>query len=276
VRTTTIRGALLVIAFANNALADDTPAPTGNFISSLKQSFHQDYDHEVVRGHFDVGTPPNSHRYYCLVDPKTGKPEANGVAGTLIPRRDGMTGVQGASVSFYSCSDAESKGLLVTSDYQVTMEKVSQQPKAPASPALASVTPASPAMAEPSLKLSTTDPMATLRSFIDAYNSGDSTALQSLLVESTEFAWVQPDGSTVWGRQAASEAVQASRSEGAQFQLQTDDRHTIALASKTAILIAKLRLTRTSQDPRVIRCSGVMVQTSNGWRIASLFMTPAI
>jgi ketosteroid isomerase-like protein len=252
------------MAFTSAAFADDTPVPTGNFLSSLKQSFSEDYEHEVVRGHFDIGPAPNSHRYYCLVNPNTGKTENNGIAGTPVRRRDGMTGIEGASVSFYSCSDAESKGLLVTNEYHVT---IASAPHAPQVPAL-------PVIQDRSPKSTTTDPMAVLRSFIDVFNGGDSAALASLLIDSTEFAWVQPDGSAVFGRQAAAEALQALHFSGSTLQLETENGRTISAASNTVILIIKLRLTQQSQDPRMIRCSGVMVETPKGWRIASLFMTP--
>src|ERR1700716_2774158 len=60
-----------------SAISSSSDAPTSlpqqSFFSSLKQAFNKDFDHEVVRGHFDLGSPPNAHRYYCLVDPKTGK-----------------------------------------------------------------------------------------------------------------------------------------------------------------------------------------------------------
>ncbi len=105
--------------FAAGGALGDPPAetPTGGFLSSLKQAIHKDFDHEVVRGHFDVGTPPESRRYYCLVDPTTGKSETNGVVGQAFVRPDGMTGVKGAAVSFYSCANAEQLGTLVTSGY---------------------------------------------------------------------------------------------------------------------------------------------------------------
>ncbi|MGH8132438.1 MAG: cupin domain-containing protein [Steroidobacteraceae bacterium] len=94
--------------------------PTGSIFSSLKQGIAQDPDHEVVRGHFDAGSPPQLHRYYCLVDLKTGKREPYGVAGQLVPRRDGMTGIKGVAVTLYRCADAEQKGLLVTAGYIVS------------------------------------------------------------------------------------------------------------------------------------------------------------
>src|ERR1700680_3404001 len=78
-------------------------APKGSFLSALKQVFTEDFDHEVVRGHFDVGSPPDAHRYYCLVNTKTGKSEVNGVAGEVLlaARKSGWytSGRRGGSVA---------------------------------------------------------------------------------------------------------------------------------------------------------------------------------
>jgi hypothetical protein len=105
-------------ASAASASSDaQTSLPQQNFFSSLKQAFNKDFDHEVVRGHFDIGSPPNEHRYYCLVDAKTGKKEPNGVLGDPVPAADGMTGIKGSSVSLYSCDSAEKQGVLVTTGY---------------------------------------------------------------------------------------------------------------------------------------------------------------
>ncbi len=100
----------------------DAPAslPQQSFLSSLKQAFNKDFDREVVRGHFDLGSPPNAHRYYCLVDPKTGKKEPNGVLGQPVALADGMTGVTAGSVSLYRCDDAEKQRILVTAGYIVS------------------------------------------------------------------------------------------------------------------------------------------------------------
>jgi hypothetical protein len=105
-------------ASANPSPSDAQPSlPQQNFFSSLKQAINKNFDHEVVRGHFDLGSPPNVHRYYCLVDPKTGKREPNGVLGQPVPLASGMTGIQGNSVSLYSCDNAEKQGMLVTTGY---------------------------------------------------------------------------------------------------------------------------------------------------------------
>jgi hypothetical protein len=123
---------LLVFGACNGALADPpagVPAgaadgtsyaqtlPQENFFSSIKESLRLGFDHEEVRGHFDLGTPPNSHRYYCLVDTKTRVREPNGVLGQPVPMPDGTTGLKIDSVSLYGCDKAEQQGMLVTAGY---------------------------------------------------------------------------------------------------------------------------------------------------------------
>jgi hypothetical protein len=125
---------VLCLGCAAAALGDPpaSGAPAGNFFSSLKQAINQDFDHQVVRGHFEVGSPPDVHRYYCLVDPKTGKREANGVAGQPFVRPDTMTGIKSAAVSFYSCANAEQQGTLVTEGYVLSTSGIAAT--APAAP----------------------------------------------------------------------------------------------------------------------------------------------
>lgn len=110
---------------AGAAAQADTPAvpiPQESFLSSLKQAVKQDFDHQVVRGYFDVGTPPDAvHRYYCLVDAKSGRREPNGVPGEPVPRADGMTGIKATAVSVYSCASAEQQGILVTTGFQAVV-----------------------------------------------------------------------------------------------------------------------------------------------------------
>ena len=120
-------------AQSGTASGDAQPVPSGNFFSSLKQAFKQDLDHEVVRGHFDVGSPPEVHRYYCLMDAKTGRVEANGVGGQPFLRPDGMTGIKSGAVTFYSCLNAEQQGTLVTTGYALSAG--ASGANAPASPA---------------------------------------------------------------------------------------------------------------------------------------------
>jgi hypothetical protein len=120
---------------------DDAPAdvpqkslPQSGLFSSLKQAVKQGYDQEVVRGTFAQGTPPNQHRYYCLVDVKTGQKETNAVLGQPVSLPSGMTGIKADSVSLYLCADAEREGLLETQGFVLT---------GPAARANASASPAS-------------------------------------------------------------------------------------------------------------------------------------
>jgi hypothetical protein len=120
--------AVLVLGGAAPAGAqNDSPAssaeefhsmPQDGVFSSITQNL-RGTEGEVVRGHFDVGEPPNVHRYYCLVNPKTGRREPNGVLGDPVARADGMTRISGHEVSMYTCARAEQKGYLVTEGYVV-------------------------------------------------------------------------------------------------------------------------------------------------------------
>jgi hypothetical protein len=119
-----VSAAALTLFYGGGVLADapvgGTEAPTAvpqeNFFSSIKQAFNQDFEHQVIRGHFDVGSSP-TRRYYCLVDAKTGKRQPNAVPGEPAPRKDGMTGIKATAVSTYSCDSAEQQGILVTAGY---------------------------------------------------------------------------------------------------------------------------------------------------------------
>jgi hypothetical protein len=106
---------------AANSSASEVPKylPQDGFFSSLKQAAKQGYDHEVVRGHFDLGAAPNVRRYYCLLDVRTGQKEPNGVLGETVPLAGGKTGIKNSSVSMYTCASAEKQGMLVTEGYGV-------------------------------------------------------------------------------------------------------------------------------------------------------------
>jgi len=152
---------LLLLAVPGGATQADPPAsgatePPDNqvaeskdgFLSSLRQAFAQDLDKEVVRGHFEVGSGSKRQRYYCLVDPKKGKREANGVSGEPYRRRDGMTGLRNGAVTPLSCADAEQKGLLVTDGYLVLGNAgTAAAPPSPAVPALSPPAETAPAAA---------------------------------------------------------------------------------------------------------------------------------
>ena len=133
-----------------------SPVPQESFFSSLKQAIQQDYDHAVIRGHFDIGSPPDIHRYYCLVDTKTGKTQPNGVSGQPVPKASGMTAIKVSAVSLYSCSSAEQQGILVTTGYTV----IGVKPVTPAPP----VTPAQPVTAAQPVARTEAEPVVAARS----------------------------------------------------------------------------------------------------------------
>jgi hypothetical protein len=139
------------------ASAADAPSewhsmPQDGLFSSIKQNLRES-SQEVVRGHFDLGEPPNVRRYYCLVSPKSGRREPNGVLGDTLPRPDGMTGIKFDAVSLYTCAMAEQKGYLVSTGYLLLGPALARAapPAAAPPPAVAppSVAPPPPLEASP-------------------------------------------------------------------------------------------------------------------------------
>ena len=122
--------------------------PQDGLFSSITQNLRES-EQEVVRGHFDMGEPPNVRRYYCLVNPKSGRREPNGVSGQPVTRPDGMTGIKIDAVSLYTCARAEQKGFLVSAGYVLSgpaLARAAAQPAAPAaSPPPRSESPPRPA-----------------------------------------------------------------------------------------------------------------------------------
>ncbi len=293
-------------AAASSAAGDaQTPAPTGNFFSSLKQAFKQDLDREVVRGHFDVGSPPDVHRYYCLVDAKTGKGETNGVAGEPVLRSDGMTGIKAGAVSFYTCTTAEQQGILVTTGYTLSeglRSKVAAAPPAsPAPPPAAPPPTAPPALpAPPPLPASreaktpeaapvTTPaaaPAATVQAevlavyarFIAGQNAHDRAAVSDVLLDSKDFVWAQMGGNSLWGHKEAMDAFQEQWKGTWTLDPQLKEVHIASVAPNVAVLITPLLFTQGDPGGKPstvpIRWSGVFVKTAAGWRISSIFITP--
>jgi hypothetical protein len=146
-------GALADQPAASSAGANELPnsMPQDGLFSSIKQSIKEG-DRDVVRGHFDLGSPPNVHRYYCLVDPRSGTLEPNGVLGDPVSRDDGMTGIKSNAVSLYRCAKAEQQGILVTDGYVLSGRAAlgvarAQRAQTPPAPAQGSVAPVSSAPA---------------------------------------------------------------------------------------------------------------------------------
>jgi ketosteroid isomerase-like protein len=288
-------------AAASSAAGEaQTPAPTGNFFSSLKQAFKQDLDREVVRGHFDVGSPPDVHRYYCLVDAKTGRGETNGVAGEPVLRPDGMTGIKAGAVSFYTCATAEQQGILVSTGYSLSpalRSKVAPAPPAlpalPASPAPPAppVVPASPTPPPPSAPRDANIPevapvaatmqteiMAVYARFITAQNAHDRAVVSDVLLDSKDFVWAQMGGNSLWGHKEAMDAFQEQWKGTWTLDPQLKEVRIASVAPKVAVLIAPLLFTQGDPGGKPstvpIRWSGVFVKTATGWRISSIFITP--
>ena len=283
--------------------AEVPSAPSGSFMSSLKQAFSQDFDHELVRGHFDVGAAPDTHRYYCLVDPKTGKSEANGVAGELVPRHDKMTGIKGASVSFFSCADAERKGLLVTAPYVLSASVASKlaPPPAPAvgtaaapvaiaaapavaasaaAPAPASA-PATAAAATPAVAPAVapqTEVMALYTRFIAGQNAHDRAIVSEVLLDSNDFVLAQNGAASIWGRKEALDAFEAEWKGTWKVDPQTQELRIANIAPGVEMLITPLLFTHGAPGKSAVsapqRWAGVFVKTKAGWRIAAIFITP--
>jgi hypothetical protein len=280
-------------AAASSAAGDaQTPAPTGNFFSSLKQAFKQDLDREVVRGHFDVGSPPDEHRYYCLVDAKTGKGETNGVAGEPVLRRDGMTGIKAGAVSFYTCVTAEQQGILVTTGYSLSpalRSKVAPAPPTPPTPPTPPAPPASPTprdakapeaapVAAPVAATMQAEIMAVYARFIAAQNSHDRAVVSDVLLDSKDFVWAPMGGSSLWGHKEAMDAFQEQWKGTWALDPQLKEARIASVAPNVAVLITPLLFTQADPGEKPstvpVRWSGVFVKTSSGWHISSIFITP--
>jgi hypothetical protein len=296
---------------APSSSASDTLPAKGNFMSSLKQAFSEDLDKEVVRGHFDVGSPPDTHRYYCLVDPKTGKSEPNAVAGQLVVRHDKMTGIKGAAVTFFTCADAEQKGILVTSGYvlsaavssKITPPAPVQKPAVAAAPAAAAasaplaaaaVAPtAAPTAAAPVAAVAApvappvavsadgslqSEVMAVYARFIAGQNAHDRAVVSEVLLDSKDFVWAQYGGGSLWGYKEAMDAFAEAWKGTWRLEPQPKELRIASVAPDAAVLITPLLFTQgdPGKEPSTvsIRWGGVFVKTKSGWRIASIFITP--
>ena len=278
-------GVLLWCA-GNSALADppadvQVAAPKGGFFSSLKQAFAQDPDQEVVRGHFDVGSPPDTHRFYCLVNIKTGKREESAVAGELVARRDKMTGIKAPAVAPLSCADAEQKGILVTTGYILNGSLNSKSiPVAPVQhPAAAEVaTGASAAAVVSAADPVQTDVMAAYMRFIAGQNAHDRGVVSEVLLDSKDFVWAQYGGASIWGYQEAMQAFEEQWKGTWRLDPQTAELRIASVSPGVAVLITPLLYTGgdPGKDPSTvpIRWGGVFVKTKSGWRISSIFITP--
>jgi len=297
----TLVASLLLLSGSCGAWAQAPKSePKGNFLSSLKQAFRQEYDHEVVRGHFEVGSAPDVYRYYCLVDPKTGKSESSGVGGTPYVRPDGMTGIKGAAVSFYSCADAERQGILVTTGYALTgvtakiipppaLESNAAKVPAPAPSAPPTLAPteasASKAVAAASPPKETgtgaaeKEVMAVYTRFVAGENAHDRAIVSELLLDSKDLVWAGPDGGTVWGHQEALDALEKQWQGAWRLEPLPGVPRIASVSAGVSVVVSRMRLTQGSATDTSastsVRWGGVFVKTRAGWRISSVFISPS-
>jgi len=247
---------------ASPSPSDAQSAPKESLLTALKQGFAEDFEREVVRGHFDVGSPPDAHRYYCMVNTKTGKSGVNGVAGQLVLRADKMTGIKGAAVSPFSCADAEQKGILVTTGYVLSVQK-------PSGAAAAAVSAAGTAQ---------TEIMAVYTRFIAGQNAHDRAVVSEVLLDSRDFVLAQYRGNSIWGYQEAIEAFEESWKGTWKLDPQMAELRIASVSPGVAVLITPLLFSEgdpgKSPSTVPVRWGGVFVKTKSGWRIASIFITP--
>jgi len=247
---------------ASPSPSDAQSAPKESFLSALKQGFAEDFEQEVVRGHFDVGSPPDAHRYYCMVNTKTGKSGVNGVAGQLVLRADKTTGIKGAAVSPFSCADAEQKGILVTIGYVLSVQK-------PSGAAAAAVSAAGTAQ---------TEIMAVYTRFIAGQNAHDRAVVSEVLLDSRDFVLAQYRGNSIWGYQEAMEAFEESWKGTWKLDPQMAELRIASVSPGVAVLVTPLLFSEgdPGQNPSTVpvRWGGVFVKTKSGWRIASIFIAP--
>jgi hypothetical protein len=151
----------------SNASVEPPSLPQDGLFSSVRQSLAES-ENEVVRGHFDLGSAPNVHRYFCLVNPKTGHREPNGVLGDTQPRADGMTGIKISAVSLYTCSKAEQRGLLVTTGYVLNGTAGRASAASPPAPAAAATAAAPVPTPAPTAAQPPTPPLANAPALMPA------------------------------------------------------------------------------------------------------------
>ena len=271
------------------AAAPEVAQSKGGLLASLRQALEEDPKRDVVRGYFDVGTPPDTHRYYCLVNPKTGKFLENGVAGTTYPRPDGMTGIKNPVVSDLNCASAEQSRILVTTGFTlngsfggtnapaagatrasapaaavaaapVAAAPVTAAPAvpAPAPPVAAPMAPASVAAAgavaaasAPADLGAQADVMTVYARFIAAQNAHDRAAVAAVLLDSPDFVWGQYRGDSIWGTQDALDECTRQWKGVWKLEPQLKEAHVANVAPGVAVLVTPLLFTQgvRGQDP---------------------------
>jgi hypothetical protein len=218
-----------------------------------------------------------------------------------------MTAVKDTAVSFFTCADAERKGILVTSPNFLTSDvaarvkpaapvivgsttaapapaataAVAAPPAAAAAATTAAAVPVAAAAATPAPVASgapQTEVMAAYLRFIAGQNAHDRAMVASVLVDSPDFVWARSGGDTVWGSAAALDDFERSWKGTWKLDPQTDDLRVAGLAPGVAILVVPVVVTQgaagKSASTAPVRWTGVFVKGKSGWRIASIGVTP--
>ncbi len=234
----------------------------GGFFTSLKQAFSQNLDREVVWAHFDVGTAPDTHRFYCLIDPKTGKREPNGVAGEPFLRSDGMTGLKAPAISPVSCADAEHKGILSTGSYTVKGAATGTGKVPTPVPAAAGAAPAASAAASAAPTAAVAQSQrsdlrgqmeAANSAFLAAYNTQNAAAFRSLYTPDAML--LAPGAPPLVGAESI-EAYWADRIRGGSRKNHTFEIISIAEDGRHAYQVARYTVDVVDQKGEIFKSAG--------------------
>jgi hypothetical protein len=208
-----------------------------------------------------------------------------------------MTGIKAGAVSFYTCANAEQQGILVTTGYTLSQglrsKAAAAPPPAPPPPppaaSTASPIPPAPApraayapeaapVAAPVAAALQTEILAVYARFIAGQNAHDRAVVSEVLLDSKDFVLAPMEGNSVWGHKEAMDAFQEHWKGTSTFDLQLKEVRIASVAPNVAVLITPLLFTQggPGEKPSTVpvRWSGVFVNTSSGWHISSIFITP--
>jgi hypothetical protein len=119
---------------------------------------------------------------------------------------------------------------------------------------------------------------ATFDRFVAAQNAHDIKAVESLLLESADFLWITR-GTAVWGQEAATKRFAALYEGTWRLEPETSSLKIINLGNGIAQIYVPIMFTigAPGQSPQQTRflMNQVLVNTPNGWRVATILPIPA-
>src|SRR5947207_15554653 len=116
-----------------------------------------------------------------------------------------MTGLKGAAVTFYRCTDAEQKGKLVTTGYRVSSSVGGGSSRAATVQGPPRVH--APTVPAPVAGLTQAEVLTAYTRFIAGQNAHDRAAVSDVLLNYNDFVWTQHHGNSVWGYHQAMDAL---------------------------------------------------------------------